>query len=365
MNFPKKIVFVSHDPGGFNLLIPVIQLFSEDIAFEVHLLLAGAALKKYSALTLGEKFLHLIESFPCEHFPNEYDVNKSEVENVLQKISPNIIFTGTSINSNIERYCIQYGNAKGITTLSYIDSWIGEDVRFTCNNLEVYPSVILVCDKTMEGLYQKFITDKCSVVVVGNAHLEILYLQSKHLTDVESVVDSKRVLFFSENLFHYYQDGKLNEMQIIKQILQEYSGISNITISIRPHPLESKEHWLHFLEINKSMNSLISIELDNTYDVKASIRRSAMTFGISSMALIESSLMEVYTFSYQVGIEDDKNMLYIPFEEYGIEQIAEIKDVCSVLENVGKNCRRQPNPLSFTDSLQNIKKIILKSIFEL
>lgn len=362
MNSPKKILFVSHDPGGFNLLIPVIQLFSEDVAFEVHLLLAGAAFKKYSALMLEENILHLIESFPCEHFPNEYDVNRFEVENIIQKISPNIIFTGTSINSNIERYCIRYGNEIGITTLSYIDSWIGEDVRFTNNILVAYPSVIIVCDKAMEDLYKKFITDSCSLAVVGNAHLEKLYLQSKQLKDSEILVDSQRVLFFSENLFHYYQDEKLNEMQIIQQILQEYSGISRITISIRPHPLESKEHWLLFIEKNKSMNSLISLELDNTYDLNISIRRSAMTFGISSMALIESSLMGVYTFSYQVGI-DDKNMLYIPFEEYGIEQIDMITDVCSVFENLGKNRRRQANPLSFTNSLQNIKKIIFKSIF--
>lgn len=365
MNFPKKIVFVSHDPGGFNLLIPVIQLFSEDVAFEVHLLLAGAALKKYSALTPVENFLHLIESFPCEHFPNEYDVNKSDVENVLQKISPNIIFTGTSINSNIERYCIQYGNEIGITTLSYIDSWIGEDVRFTSNILEAYPSVILVCDKAMEGLYQKFITDNCSVAVVGNAHLEILYLQSKLLTDVESVVDSKRVLFFSENLFHYYPDGKLNEMQIIQQILQAYSGIFKITISIRPHPLESNEHWLLFLDKNKSINPFISLELDYTNDVKASIRRSSMTFGISSMALIESSLMGVYTFSYQVGIAEDKDMLYIPFEEYGIEQITEITEACSVIEYAGKKSRLiAGGPLPFKDSLQKIKNIICAGISE-
>lgn len=364
MNSPKKILFVSHDPGGFNLLIPAIQFFSEDVDFEVHLLLAGAALKKYSTLMLDENFLHLIETFPCDNFPNEYDVNKSDVENVIQKISPDIIFTGTSINSNIERYCIRYGNETGITTLSYIDSWIGEDVRFTNNILVAYPSIILVCDKAMEGLYQKFITDNCSLAVVGNAHLEKLHLQSKQLKDLESVVDSQRVLFFSENLFHYYRDEKMNEMQIIQQILQAYSGISKITISIRPHPLESKEHWYNFLGKNKSTNSLISLELDNTCDVKTSIRRSAMTFGISSMALIESSLIGVYTFSYQVGIHDDKNMLYIPFEEYGIEQIAEITDVCSVLENVGKNSCRQPNPHSFTNSLQNIKKIIYNNIFE-
>lgn len=360
----RKIVFASHDPGGFNLLIPIIQSLSEEANCELHFLLAGVALNKFKEFKLGKTNLHFVSVFPCLDFPQEYDVNEWDIYSILRKIAPNLILTGTSINSNIERYCISFGNEAGIKTLSFVDSWIGEDLRFTSHKVVAFPTKILVCDKAMERLYQKFVSDKCSLTVVGNSHLEKLSLHRKLRVDLESIINQERILFFSENLFHYYPNGKLNEMQIIQQILLAYSGIKKISICIRPHPLESNKHWINFVEKNKSFNSLISLELDDVENVHESILRSAMAFGISSMALIESSLLGLFTFSYQVGISEEKDMLYIPFEEYGIEQIADLTRVCSVFENAGNNKRNEPHSLPFTDSLKRIKKLISSSIFD-
>ncbi|MBV9988009.1 MAG: hypothetical protein JO301_10035 [Chitinophagaceae bacterium] len=348
----KKIVFASHDPGGFNLLVPVIRSYAADPGFEVHLLLAGAALKRFADLGVSAATLHHVASFSCKDYPCEFDVNPAEIESVLAGITPDAIVTGTSINSNIERYSIQYGNANGTPTFSFIDSWVGENVRFRSAQLEVYPQNILVCDHAMADLYIGFASPDCRISVVGNPHLENLYNELHAITG-ESEYTGDRILFFSENMFHYWPDGKLNEMQIVDQILSSCQPARQIRIAIRPHPLESREHWVRFLDERKDRNPMIHLELDPIKDVRSSIRASLLTFGVSSMALIESSIMGKYTFSYQVGIAGDKEMLYIPFSEYGIAEKQDIADVCRVFDD--PPAAAQHARFSFENSLNKVR----------
>jgi hypothetical protein len=331
----RKIVFASHDPGGCNLLVPVIDALSNNPNYTIFLLMAGPAkVKTVGFSNFGVRKIELT-TFPLENFPNEYDVLPSEIDVVLGEIKPDILFTSTSINSNIERYVIQYGKMSGVPTMSYIDSWIGEDIRFSSDKVNVCPDYILVCDEQMKVPYLKFESENCKVVTVGNPHLERLTADVQGETSIVQI-EEDRILFFCENLKHYYPSEKFNEIAVLQSILSTYNYPRKLQIFVRPHPLESKAHWVDFINDSESRpNKFITISLDDTPDLRMSIKKSLLTFGVSSMALIEASIMGKYTFSFQVGIQGNKKFLYIPFETYGISSFGTIEEVCKQLSLAG------------------------------
>lgn len=356
MNFSKKILFVSHDPGGYNLLSAVIDDFNTNEAFEIHLLLAGSALGKCKAQKPEGSVLHLIKQFPCEGFPNEWDVERTDVEKIIKELRPDVILTGTSINSNIERYSIHFGNILGIPTLSYIDSWIGENIRFKSTLIETYPRLILVCDEMMGRLYKGMELAASNVVNVGNPHLDRLFSE---INTTCSIIEPEenRVLFFAENMYHYYPGGKLNELQIIKSILESYRFDRKIRIAIRPHPLESIDHWNTFISENERSNPSIEIFLDDIRGLRDTINASSLVFGISSTALIEASILGKKTLSYQVGISGDRELLYIPFDFFGIIENSNLDEICAYLSN-NLITDLKPCKYGFSNAIENVKKLI-------
>ncbi len=356
MSYSKKILFVSHDPGGYNLLSAVIDDFATNEAFEIHLLLAGSALGKYLDKKTEATILHSIKQFPCKGFPNEWDVERTDVEAIIKELRPDVVLTGTSINSNIERYSIHIGNILGIPTLSYIDSWIGENIRFKSPLIETYPRLILVCDEMMGSLYSSIDESISKVVIIGNPHLDRLISETS-TTELNLEPETNRILFFAENMYHYYPNGKLNELQIIRSILENYHYDRNIRIALRPHPLESKDHWNEFIYKYENYNPAIEIFLDDIKGLRETINASSLVFGISSTALIEASLLKRNTFSYQVGILGDKELLYIPFGFFGIGEYSDLDEICRILSQThitdGKNSR-----YFFSNAINQMKALI-------
>jgi len=355
----RKIVFASHDPGGFNLLFPIIQSFADHIGLEVHLLLVGSSLTRFNAFDdKGKSQLYHLDSFSIDGFPNELDVNKADVWDLLDKINPDAIITGTSINSNVERYCISYGYERNVPALAIIDSWVGENVRFKSRLIEAYPRIIMVTDESMADRYRVFGNKGSEIVLVGNPHLEELY--NRNLNRIaKQKVNLSRVLFFSENISHYYPDNLINEYTILGSILEYCNLPEPLTLAIRPHPLESHDNWRAFISDNSSKNSSIRLEIDGINSVEESILTSKLTFGISSMALIESSIFLKPTFSYQVGMERENSMLYIPFEEFGILRLTNMNEVRSMFSISEKPISSHPKKQTIS-SIAKIQGVLRK-----
>lgn len=353
----RKIVFASHDPGGFNLLFPIINSFAALEELELHLLLIGNSLSRYQAMPhRSSAQLHFLKTFPVEQFPKELDVQRNDVTTILNTIQPSIIITATSINSNIERYCIAYGNNLKIPVLTIIDSWVGENVRFKSKLITAYPGTIMVIDQAMADRCKVFEKEGCRILVVGNPHLEALYI--KNFTRIiNQKADTSRVLFFSENIYHYYPDDLINEYSIIESILDHCDLIELITIAIRPHPLESHDKWKKFIFNNSSRNPKIRLEIDEIPFVEESILKSKLTFGISSMALIESTVFQKPTFSYQIDLKSDNKMLYIPFDEFKIVRLKNMDDVCSMLSSK-QNLNMVHCKTETVSAIEKIKEIV-------
>jgi hypothetical protein len=332
--------FASHDPGGYNTIEPIIERLLSDGLNKVVLCMLGPAKVRAERFRKNRNVVMLnTKGFPIDGFPNEYNILQSEVSKMISDSLPDLIITATSINSDIERYSIDNGKRNGIPVITIIDSWVGVDVRFTSSTIKAYPDIIVVNDIYMASLYDTFKSNGCDIRVISNLNFEKLFKERNVLMDRGSI-NNNRVLFFSENLYHYKYAEDINELIIVKNIIHNCQINCKIRLIIRPHPLESIDHWISFIEENSGVNDNISIELDTISNLKESIHNSSIVIGISTMALIESSILNKPAFSYQIGFDHRPDLLYIPFESFEItriktmEQLKEIFSFNSINTNM-------------------------------
>src|SRR6202008_263596 len=118
----------------------------------------------------------------------------------------------------------------------------------------------------------------------------------------------KRLVFFSENIIHYFPENAINEITVLEELIRGIEISEDIQISIRPHPMESKSHWIQFIQRMTAATGKIKLNLDTFESVYDSIMHADVTVGISSMALIESSILGIPSFSYQCGMSDCPEM---------------------------------------------------------
>ena len=256
-----KILFSAHDPGGCNMLIPIIESLKEKEGVSLFLAFVGPAINRLAIYNNSEIDIIKLQTIPFEDFPNECDVNPSEVRSILQQIQPDIVITSTSINSNVERYFIHFAQELLIKDFAFIDSWAGEDIRFNSSKVNVVPSNIFVCDFQMANSYKKYQIQGSKIITVGNPNLEVLSYK-KPPEKGQLNTGYKTILFISENIKHYFPNKLINEFTIVEEIIKSGFFNDKTKLLIRPHPMESKLPWEQFIENNKSSIDLISLHLD-------------------------------------------------------------------------------------------------------
>lgn len=317
----KRILFAAHDPGGMNVLAPVIDFFAQQEEYEVLLVLLGPAKGKYR-IPAGRTRLLDIPSAPLPDFPNELGVAQKDVAKLLQAHAPDCIFTATSYNSTLEKHLIALGRQLRIPTAAILDFWGNYRLRFTVGQDTHFPDLIFVADQKMAtGLKQEGVG--ADIVLCGNPHLS--QLAATHARPSAAPASTKKIFrFFSENIAHYFPDKPLNEFTIVAHILRflEQATIES-TFIVRPHPMESPAPWQAL--INEQPANAIDLCLD-TLDFNSLLSQPFTAIGLTSMALIETAVCGIPTFSYQIAVPDD-GYLFLPYEEYDIIRLQEEKDL--------------------------------------
>lgn len=333
----KKILFAAHDPGGMNVLAPVIDFFAQQEEYEVLLALLGPARGKYRT-PAGRARLLDIPSAPLPEFPNEQGVEPRDVAKLLQAHAPDCIFTATSYNSTLEKHLIALGRQLHIPTASILDFWGNYRLRFTAGQDTHFPDVIFVADQKMAtGLQQEGVDTK--IVLCGNPHLS--QLAATHARPSAATTPGKTVFrFFSENIAHYFPGKPLNEFTIVEYILRFLKeAATEATFIVRPHPMESPAPWQAFINKHKPPEkTLDTIDLClDTLSFNALLSQPFIAIGLTSMALIETAVCGIPTFSYQIAVPDD-GYLFLPYEEYGITRLQQEEDLGLLIQ---PNCAQQ------------------------
>lgn len=293
----RRLIFLAHDPGGYDVIRTVYDRFAVR-GCDAELFLSGAA---------GKKAV-------------EYEKTKEEILNTLQNyVSRQIRFilvTGTSWNSELEVEALRFCNSKGIPTVSMLDYWSNYKERFRLGNGYEFPRHLFVMDQLAFDEAEQNGVPTGIMQIVGQPGLDFYVHRSirKHGTG------SGKLLFLSQPLSDLYGDSEgYTEFDAFEGVLDAGRTLG-CEVNIKFHPKE-----------NARMTALYS-----RYRVDGSLEEICgeyrVVIGMTTMGLLQCSLMGVPVLSYQPNLTGTEkcivNKLGIAKGAYSyLELIEQLKNI--------------------------------------
>jgi hypothetical protein len=354
-----RFLFVAHDPGGANVIQPVIESYLADAEAECHFLLLGPAATRIQ-LDAAKSRLHIVRSFATPNFPNELSAEPDDVRAILEACAPDAVISATSFNSNLERLAVRFANERGVPTFSILDFWSNYAKRFTLGDDFCPPRTLFVADERMKQEAEAELPPaQTQVVVAGNPHLQ--RVASRYALRRRSVQPAMRIRFFCENIRHYYPEKPVNEFSVVPQFLAALaeSGFEGEFI-VRPHPMESRAPWEEALAdyAARGIAPRVRLALDAASFDEILGADGGAAVGFSSMALLETASVGIPTFSYQIAVPNE--YFWLPFAEYGIDRITSsesVRRVVETLREVSRASTATSAPKAFGDNGSAVKTI--------
>ncbi len=295
----KKILLFSHDPGGANILIPLVKPLKAK-RYQVRLFGLGPALKKYSEFGLkGKNILNFIDN-----------IKIPKIKSFLKKENPKLILTGTSAKDKTENHIWKAAADLRIPSFAILYQWLNYKKRFP--NL---PTKIFVMDKFAKEEIIKEGFDKNKIIITGQPFFEILLKkknQKFRLNKLRSSLNlsSKDFLitYASEPISQDYPKSYwgYTEQSILREIYETIKKITplstkKISLVIKLHPRETLNNYKKI--INYLKKNSINIIVDKDHRPLDLILASNLICGMSSMFLIEAVILGKPIISVQIGLK--------------------------------------------------------------
>lgn len=262
----KKVLLFSRDPGGANVITPIVKPLTER-GYEVVLFGKDVALSKYQAYGLsGANIMDFVRQ-----------IKALEIEAFLKEQNPDFIITGTSADDMTEKFIWKAAETIGIPSFAILDQWVNYGIRFSSygvSELAQYksdkthpfiPTKILVMD---EYAYNEAIKDGLEpsrILITGQPYFEQL-LQYKKRSSVESIEALKNCLnitgndylitYASEPISKTYKedDGSAHywgytEKTIFVEIIRALTSVvqdvnRRIVLVVKLHPKEDSDSYV-------------------------------------------------------------------------------------------------------------------------
>lgn len=323
----KRILVAAHDPGGSNVIGPIIaKLASQTQQYSLTLALLGPARQRISVS--GSNIMAVeLPALPTPGFPNEQSTKEESVTALLDQLQADIIFTATSYNSNLERLFLKHAKKRHIPSAAIIDYWANYAERFTLDNNRYFPDILFVTDQKMaEGVHS--VHPPSQIIISGNPHLQELAEAHASHAQAQQKTKKQRYRFFSENIHHYFPHRPINEFSMVANLVRFLAARNpSAEFLVRPHPMESHTPWKNFLADFSSQEDIKSVTLGlDTSPFPEVLTDNFIAVGITSMALLETTVCNIPTFSYQIGLPDT-GYLFLPFAEYRITPLKTAEDL--------------------------------------
>jgi len=318
----KKIFMFSRDPGGTNTIIPLFRPLQER-GYEVILYGKDVALKIYRQSGL--------DANDIAEYVSEF--GKAEIQEFIEKINPDCIITGTSIEDFTERYLWKASEKLNIPSFAILDQWINYGIRFSkygAYNSDIYkddrvhpflPMKILVMDEIARREAIKDGLEPKRIEITGQPYFETLMQKVDQITQ-SAIQDIRKKLnveeddfvitFASEPVSVDYRgniDGQdywgYNEKTIFKELIKAIVHIvpefkRGISIVIKLHPREGKKNYCEVIKNLKSNN--VKVTIVESFDSYSLITASDLVCGMSSMFLIEAVVIGKPVISIAIGL---------------------------------------------------------------
>lgn len=296
----KRLLFFSCEPGGAEVLIPVIELLRKNRDYETVVLGYGYALERFSGKNISGVEINPIEKDNFELF---------------SRFSPNLIFSSAaSMPSKDMSEKFMWHNAKkmGIPTIAFLDQWQNYALRFSGSSKEemlTYLPDYVNCINDIaknEMIREGFPSD--ILVILGHPYLsslksEYASLNSNNVREELNISDGQEViLFVSEAIYEHYGNRRgYNQYEVIEGFLrhmaEEYAGAA---ILLKLHP---KDEIRKYFYVQKRYEKLDLRVLSNEFSPVSCLKASDRVYGMTSLMLIEAYILGKPVVSLQPNLQ--------------------------------------------------------------
>lgn len=249
-------------------------------------------------------------TFPFyNHFKSKVNVVQSEdnLEFFVDQFNPDIIFTGTSYTSIIEKTALKIAKEKKIINISFVDHWTSIGDRFrNKEGLLIIPDEVWVLDVRAKEIAIKDGINEDKIIISGNPYHHWLRDWKPNINrnfffnNLKLDSEKKYILFAPDPLSNI--DG------LQKYGFDEYTASRIIVESVKKATLEfkTKYHFLIKMHPNQSSEKLVKVFEESTnftvlpldIDTNQCIYFSDIVIGFFSSLLIEADIMDKVIFRF-------------------------------------------------------------------
>lgn len=266
----KKVIFLAHDPGGYDVISPVAE------QFRIEKIPSG-----FFCIGPAAKMSPLYQT--CQ------DDFKQKIEKLIKENAIAVLVTGTSWGNQTEVNTIELCKKNHIKTISILDYWSNYAMRFCKDNGEyVYPDQYFVIDGIAK---QEAISDGVPegiLEIVGQPGLDKYVSYAKKCKRENDKI--KQVLFLSQPLSLLYGKtlGYTEQMVLrdVVKIIKKYG----YQLKVKFHPKDEINFQKMYKDIAVQGNLM---DIMTQYD---------LIIGMSTMGLLHAVLMGIDVISYQPGL---------------------------------------------------------------
>lgn len=288
-------IIIARQAGTANAFTPLIRILQGQ-GKKLLLLSFSAAYEVW----IKESFAtHLISCF-------------AEAEQLLhQHAQAKVLLTGSSLVANEDAEFWHWADCNQLLSIAFVDHWVNYSERFSVNSdvrkFDVLPDKIAVIDQVAS---QGMIAAGCPenrIVITGHPAFDSLHESYGQVNQSlrQRYIDSKSDflwLFISEPLSRVYgEDINSNslgytELTVLSVFLPRLNALAQqcacqITILIKPHPVELQEQGLKDLLVQLDAFTALTIKIVEETQRYQLISACDVVIGMTSLLLFEASLI--------------------------------------------------------------------------
>jgi len=281
----KRILIVTYQINCAKNFLPIVEKLKR--SNQIFILLVDSS---YSVWKNIKKINHIKLS------------KKNEIKNIIKKISPDLLLTGTNAVDSIEFEFVKYSKENKIKTISFIDNWNKIKERFYFYNMQILPDKILIGDNYYRYYCKKADIPNKLLINTGFPYFQYLYEKYKIYNNKNKKNNSLlQICFFSQPLqftttdsINYFGFTENIVLSAIIDVLNDFSNSYKIKIklNIKLHPrfyFESLKNIEDILKKNR-INKYLDVRITNSNELTLMLKNNIIT-GMFSTALLEAAIL--------------------------------------------------------------------------
>ncbi|MEK6819313.1 MAG: hypothetical protein AABY10_05265, partial [Nanoarchaeota archaeon] len=311
----KKILAISNDPGPANAMSNVINMLRKAEDLEVMVLSEGPSRDIFNNKLIPHKTL------------TKYGISEltpDSTQYIFDREKPNLIFTGISEFSNLERYFIYTARKNNSTSVSILDGYDYDSIGLKDSKVnpehKFRPDYLMLVDQIVKETMLKEGFNENQLIVTGHPYYDDLMQlrQSFSLEDLSRVrsdlgIDGKDYLltFLSQGWSNSIksnpeEDNGYTELTVLRSLEDALNvlDIQDLCLLVKIHPRED-------LEVTRTAftGKLNKVIFNKGYNTRNSILASDLVSGMFTNGLIESVYLDKDTVSLQPGLNKGDRLI--------------------------------------------------------